>query len=291
MQLSVIIVNYNVKNLLRDCLLSVQKAAHSMDTEIIVVDNASSDGSVKMLKAEFKELKLIANTQNLGFSKANNQGIALAQGQYILLLNPDTIVYENTFEDCLKFSTQTNNCGGIGVQMLDAKNKFLKESKRGFPTPWSSLCRLSFINKLFPNSALFNSYYLDHLSKDKNHKVEVLAGAFIWIKKNIIDEVGRYDEAYFMYGEDIDFSYRIQQSGYQNYYLGKVRILHYKGESTDKYSFKYIEHFYGAMKIFSKKYYPKTYPIYHLGIQLVMILHSIYQFFSRLFVKKKLRTK
>ena len=291
MQLSVIIVNYNVKNLLRDCLLSVQKAAHSMDTEIIVVDNASSDGSVEMLKAEFKELKLIANTQNLGFSKANNQGIALAKGQYILLLNPDTIVYENTFEDCLKFSKQTNNCGGIGVQMLDAKNKFLKESKRGFPTPWVSLCRLSFLNKLFPNYALFNGYYLGHLSKDENHQVEVLAGAFIWLKKSIIDKVGGLDEAYFMYGEDIDFSYRIQQSGYQNYYLGKVLILHYKGESTDKYSFKYIERFYGAMKIFSKKYYPKTYPIYHLGIQLVMILHCIYQFFSRLFVKKKLRTK
>ena len=291
MQLSVIIVNYNVKNLLRDCLLSVQKAAHSIDTEIIVVDNTSSDGSVEMLKAEFKDVKLIANTQNLGFSKANNQGIAQAQGQYILLLNPDTLVYENTFEDCLKFSTQTNNCGGIGVQMLDANNQFLKESKRGFPTPWASLCRLSFLNKLFPNSALFNGYYLGHLSKDENHQAEVLAGAFIWLKKSIIDEVGGLDEAYFMYGDDIDLSYRIQQAGYQNYYIGTVPILHYKGESTDKYSFKYIERFYGAMKIFSKKHYPRTYPLYHLGIQLVMILHSTYHFFRRLFVKKKPRTK
>ena len=215
MQLSVIIVNYNVKNLLRDCLLSVQKAAHSIDTEIIVVDNASSDGSVEMLKAEFKYVKLITNTQNLGFSKANNQGIAQSQGKYILLLNPDTLINKNTFEDCLNFSKQTNNCGGIGVQMLDANNQFLKESKRGFPTPWASLCRLSFLNKLFPNSALLNGYYLGHLSNDENHQVEVLAGAFIWLKKSIIDEVGGLDEAYFMYGEDIDFSYRIQQSGYQ----------------------------------------------------------------------------
>ena len=287
MQLSVIIVNYNVKNLLRDCLLSVQKAAHSIDTEIIVVDNASSDGSLEMLKAEFKYVKLIANTQNLGFSKANNQGIAQAQGKYILLLNPDTLINKNTFKDCLNFSKQTNNCGGIGVKMLDANNQFLKESKRGFPTPWASLCRLSFLNKLFPNSALLNGYYLGHLSNDENHQVEVLAGAFIWIKKSIIVEIGGLDETYFMYGEDIDFSYRIQQAGYHNYYLGTVTILHYKGESTDKYSFKYIKHFYDAMKIFSKKHYPRTYPLYHMGIILMIILHSIYHFFSRLFVKKK----
>ena len=286
MQLSVIIVNYNVKNILRDCLLSVQKAAHSIDTEIIVADNASSDGSVQMLKAEFKDVKLIANTQNIGFSKANNQGIAQAQGQYILLLNPDTLVYENTFEECLNFSTQTNNCGGIGVQMLDANNQFLKESKRGFPTPWASLCRLSFLNKLFPNSALFNGYYLGHLNKDDNHQVEVLSGAFIWLKKSIIDEVGGLDEAYFMYGEDIDFSYRIQHAGYHNYYLGTVPILHYKGESTDKYSLKYFECFYSAMKIFSKKHYPKSYPLYHLGINSLMILHSGYHFFRRLLLRK-----
>ena len=291
MQLSVIIVNYNVKNLLKDCLFSVQKAAHSIDTEIIVVDNASSDGSLEMLKSEFKDVKLIVNTQNIGFSKANNQGIAQATGQYILLLNPDTLVYKNTFEDCLKFSTQTNNCGGIGVQMLDASNQFLKESKRSFPSPWLALFRLSFLNKLFPNSALFNRYYLGHLSKDKNHQVEVLAGAFIWLKKSIADEVGGLDETYFMYGEDIDFSYSIQQAGYNNYYLGTISIIHYKGKSTDKYSFKYIERFYGAMKIFSKKHYPRTYPIYHLGIQLLIILHSTYQFFRRLFVKKKPRTE
>ena len=287
MQLSVIIVNYNVKNLLRDCLLSVKKAAHSIDTEIIVVDNASTDGSIQMLQSEFKEIKLIVNTKNLGFSKANNQGLAQAQGQYILLLNPDTLINKNTFEDCLNFSTQTNNCGGIGVKMLDANNQFLKESKRGFPTPWASLCRLIFINKLFPNSALLNGYYLGHLSNDENHQVEVLAGAFIWIKKSIIDEIGGLDETYFMYGEDIDFSYRIQQAGYHNYFLGTVTILHYKGESTDKYSFKYIKHFYDAMKIFSKKHYPRTYPLYHMGIILMIILHSIYHFFSRLFVKKK----
>ena len=291
MQLSVIIVNYNVKNLLRDCLFSVQKAAHSIDTEIIVVDNASSDGSLEMLKAEFKDVKLIVNTQNLGFSKANNQGIAQAKGQYILLLNPDTLVYKNTFEECLKFSTQTNNCGGIGVQMLDINNQFLKESKRSFPSPFSALCRFSFLNKLFPNSILFNRYYLGHLSKDENHQVEVLAGAFIWLKKSIAEEVGGLDETYFMYGEDIDFSYSIQQAGYNNYYLGTISITHYKGESTDRYSFKYIEHFYDAMKIFSKKHYPKTYPLYHLGIQLIMILHSTYQFFRRLFVKKKPRTE
>ncbi|MAD49813.1 MAG: glycosyltransferase family 2 protein [Flavobacteriales bacterium] len=286
MQLSVIIVNYNVKNLLRDCLLSVQKAALKLDTEIIVVDNASSDGSVKMLQEEFKGVKLIANSKNVGFSTANNQGIAQAKGQYILILNPDTLVYEQTFNDCMKFCSENTNCGGIGVQMLDANSNFLKESKRGFPTPKDSLLRLSFLNRLFPKSAYFNGYYLGHLNKDENHKVDVLAGAFIWIKKSIVDEVNGLDEQFFMYGEDIDFSYRIQQAGYDNYYLGTISILHYKGESTDTYSFKYIERFYGAMKIFSKKHYPYSYPLYHLGINTLIILHGVFNYFRRLLLKK-----
>ena len=286
MQLSVIIVNYNVKNLLRECLLSVQKSAYNIDTEIFVVDNASRDGSVEMLKEEFKDVKLIANTENVGFSRANNQAITQATGEHILILNPDTLVYEQTFKDCLKFCSKTPNCGGIGVQMLDNNSNFLKESKRGFPTPWASLCRLSFLNRLFPKSALLNGYYLGHLDKDQNHKIEVLAGAFIWLKKGVVDKIGGLDEAFFMYGEDIDFSYRIQQAGYDNYYLGTVSILHYKGESTDTYSFKYIERFYGAMKIFSKKHYPKSYPLYHLGINTLMILHSGYHFFRRLLLKK-----
>ena len=203
-----------------------------------------------------------------------------------MILNPDTVVYEHTFDDCIKFCSETPNCGGIGVQMLDANSNFLKESKRGFPSPWASFCRLSFLNRLFPKSALLNGYYLGHLDKDQNHKIEVLAGAFIWLKKSVVDKVGGLDEAFFMYGEDIDFSYRIQEAGYDNYYLGTVSILHYKGESTDTYSFKYIERFYGAMKIFSKKHYPKSYPLYHLGINTLMIIHSGYHFFRRLLLKK-----
>ena len=291
MQLSVIIVNYNVKKLLRECLLSVQKAAINIDTEIWVVDNASSDGSVEMLKSEFENVNLIANSKNVGFSTANNQAIKKALGEYILILNPDTLVYENTFSECLKFNLTTAKCGGIGVQMFDVNANFLKESKRGFPDPWASLFRLSFLNRFFPKSAFFNGYYLGHLDKDQNHQIEVLAGAFIWVKKSVIKEIGGLDEDFFMYGEDIDFSYRIQQAGYKNYYLGTVSILHYKGESTDKYSFKYVERFYGAMKIFSKKHYPKSYPIYHLGINTLMFGHSAFNFFRRLVVKKRVVIK
>lgn len=285
MLLSIIIVNYNVKNLLRECLNSIQKASHSLDIEIWVVDNASSDQSVKMLNAEFPNIHVIENKENVGFAKANNQVLKKVSGEYILLLNPDTQVYESTLKNSIDFASKTPNCGGIGVKMIDYDGQFLNESKRGFPTPWVSFCRLVYLSRLFPKSALFNRYYMGHLDSDQCHKIDILAGAFILIKKDIIDEIGGLDEAYFMYGEDIDFSHRIQQAGYDNYYLGDIRILHHKGKSTNKNKSQYIEHFYGAMKIFAKKYYPKSYPIYALSISLIIYLKKMMLRISHLKLK------
>jgi len=269
MLLSVIIVNYKVKNLLRNCLNSVEIAAKGIDTEIWVVDNHSNDGSVEMLHTEFPHVNVIANSENKGFSRANNQAIEKAKGEYLLLLNPDTEVSENTFQDCLKFSQSNSDCGGIGVKMVDKNGKFLAESKRGFPSFWTAFTRGTKLYKLFPKSVVFNQYYLGYMSEDKCHPTDVLAGAFIWLKKDIYDEVGGLDNSYFMYGEDIDLSYKIVNAGYQNYYLGTTTILHYKGESTNKRSVDYINRFYGAMNIFTKKYYPKTYPFYHLLIAII----------------------
>jgi len=281
MQLSIIIVNYNVKNLLRDCLNSIKEATEEIISEIWVVDNNSDDDSVKMLKSEFKEINLIVNTENKGFSKANNQALKRAKGKYILILNPDTIVNKSTLKDCINFCKTTLNCGGIGVKMVDENGYFLLESKRGFPSPWASLCRGLKLSVLFPKSSFFNTYYLGHLHPDLCHKVEVLTGAFLFFKKNIFDNIGGLDESFFMYGEDIDYSYRISKAGYQNYYLGNTSIIHFKGKSSNIHSSEYIRRFFGAMKIFSKKYYPLTYPVYHLVISSLMAFHYIRLFLFR----------
>ena len=275
MMLSVIIVNYNVKQLLKECLQSVIKASEDIETEVIIVDNNSSDGSVKMLKEEFPEVKLIANKNNVGFSAANNQGIKQIKGKHILLLNPDTLVPKDTFKKCLEFMNRTPNCGALGVHMHDKSGDFLPESKRGLPTPWVSFCKMFGLNKFFPHSSLFNRYHLGYLKNDKNHIVDVLAGAFMWIRKSVLKKTGLLDEKFFMYGEDIDLSYRIQKSGFENWYLGTVKILHYKGESTNKYSYVYIQRFYTAMLIFAKKHFPKNYPFYAVSIQVLIIIHSV----------------
>lgn len=287
MTLSVIIVNYNVKQLLKECLQTVIAASEGIDAEVWVVDNNSSDGSVEMLQTEFPEVKLIANKHNPGFSVANNQAIKKAQGEYILLLNPDTLVPEDVFKKCLEFMNNTLKCGALGVYMHDKDGIFLPESKRGLPTPWVSFCKMSGLNKLFPNNHIFNRYHLGNLKNDENHIVDVLAGAFMWMRKSALEKVGLLDETFFMYGEDIDLSYRIQKGGFENWYLGTVKILHYKGESTNKYSYAYIQRFYGAMRIFAKKHFPKSYPFYAISIQALIILHSIKLLIARSLLGKK----
>lgn len=257
MKLSIIIVNYNVEHFLEQCLISVVKATESLAAEIFVVDNSSVDGSIEMINAKFPQVKLIANKENVGFSCANNQAIKVAKGEYVLLLNPDTVVEEDTFTKCLNFMDNHQDAGGLGVKMIDGKGKFLPESKRGLPTPWVAFYKIFGLSNLFPKSKLMGKYHLGFLSKDSNHRIEILSGAYMLIRKKALDKVGLLDQNFFMYGEDIDLSYRLLLGGYNNYYFSETSIIHYKGESTKKTSVNYVFVFYNAMIIFAKKHFSK----------------------------------
>lgn len=255
MQLSIVIVNYNVRYFLEQCLLSVVRATTNVEAEIFVVDNASSDGSVEMLQQKFPLVKRIANTQNVGFSKANNQAIEKCTGEYILLLNPDTVVAEDTFEKCIAFMKNHPQAGALGVRMIDGRGNFLPESKRGLPTPAVAFYKTFGLAKFFPKSKIFGRYHLGYLSEYETHEVDVLSGAFMLLRKKTLDETGSLDETFFMYGEDIDLSYRITKAGYKNYYFPDTTIIHYKGESTKKGSLNYVKVFYNAMLIFARKHF------------------------------------
>lgn len=254
MKLSIVIVNYNVKFFLEQCLVSVFEAAEGIDTEVWVVDNNSVDGSVAMVQEKFPQVKLIANNDNPGFSKANNQALRQATGEYILLLNPDTLVEKDTFRKCIDFMETHADCGGLGVKMINGEGRYLPESKRGFPSPEVSFYKISGLIHLFPKSKRIAHYYLGHLSENETNEIEILPGAYLMIRKTVMDKIGLLDETFFMYGEDIDFSYRILQAGYKNYYLPSARIIHYKGESTKKGSMNYVYTFYNAMVIFAQKH-------------------------------------
>ena len=258
MKLSIIIVNYNVRFFLEHCLLSVIKACKNLTAEIIVVDNNSTDGSKEYLTPKFPSVKFIWNTINVGFGKANNSAVFIAQGEYILFLNPDTILPEKCFEKCISFFENNKDCGALGVRMIDGSGAFLKESKRSLPKASAGLFQMIGLTNVFPNSSLFSKYYAGHLPEKENKKVEVLSGAFMMLSKNAVEISAGFDEAFFMYGEDIDLSYRIIEAGLQNYYLGEVTIIHFKGESTQKKDDAYINYFYGAMKLFVDKHYKKT---------------------------------
>jgi GT2 family glycosyltransferase len=255
MKLSIVIVNYNVKYFLEQCLHSVIKACVGLESEIFVVDNNSVDGSVKMVREKFPDVKLIANKDNVGFATANNQAMKKARGEYILLLNPDTIVEDDTLRKSVQFMDEHPDAGGLGVKMLDGKGKFLPESKRALPSPSVAFFKIFGLSTLFPKSRLFGKYHLGYLDKEKTHVIDVLAGAFMLLRKKVLDKIGLLDEAFFMYGEDIDLSYRITQAGYKNYYYPETRIIHYKGESTKKSSVNYVFMFYNAMIIFARKHY------------------------------------
>lgn len=257
MDLSVIIVNYNVKALLEQTLLSVYKAVQDLNVEVIVVDNRSADDSCQMVREKFPKVILIENQENLGFSKANNQGIKLSKGRHILLLNPDTVVGEDTLTKTVNFMDAHPNAGALGVRMIDGRGDFLPESKRGLPTPAVAFYKMSGLAKLFPKSKTFGAYHLGFLSEFETNKVDILSGAFMLIRKKALDEVGLLDESFFMYGEDIDLSYRIVKGGYDNYYFADTTIIHYKGESTKKHSVNYVKIFYQAMAKFARKHFSK----------------------------------
>ncbi len=257
MKLSVVIVNYNVEHFLEQCLASVRLAMKGIDGEVFVVDNNSVDGSVQMVKNKYPDFILIDNKENLGFAKANNQAIRQSRGEYVLLLNPDTVVEETTFIKVIDFMDRTPDAGGLGVMMVDGKGNFLPESKRGLPTPEVSFYKIFGLSSLFPRSKRFGKYHLSYLDKQKIHQVEVLSGAFMLLRSETLDKTGLLDETFFMYGEDIDLSYRILKAGYKNYYFPETRIIHYKGESTKKSSVNYVFVFYNAMIIFARKHYAR----------------------------------
>lgn len=265
MQLSVIIVNYNVKFFLEQCLLSVQKAVEGMDAEVFVVDNASSDGSREYLEPKFTNIHFVWNKENVGFGKACNQALKQSSGDFVLFLNPDTVVPEDCFTACFNFFQQTPDAGALGIRMLDGSGKFLPESKRSFPSPITSFYKLSGLSSLFPRSKTFGRYHLGYLDQHKNHEVDVLAGAFMMIRKHVLTQTGGFDESFFMYGEDVDLSYRIQKAAcsatggrFKNYYFSDRSILHFKGESTKKSSVNYVRMFYDAMSLFVRKHYSSS---------------------------------
>lgn len=285
MTLSIVIVNYNVKYFLEQCLFSVSKAIKNIEAEVFVVDNNSVDGSCIMVKEKFPDVKLIENKTNTGFSHANNQAIKQSSGKYVLLLNPDTVVEEDTFSKIIDFMDKNDDAGGLGVKIIDGKGNFLPESKRGLPTPMVAFYKIFGISKLFPKSKRFGRYHLSYLNKDEIHEVEILVGAFMLLRKSVLDKIGLLDETFFMYGEDIDLSYRILQAKYKNYYFPETTIIHYKGESTKKSSINYVKVFYNAMIIFARKHFSKkNAQLFSFLIKLAIYIRAIFAIFSR-FIK------
>lgn len=253
-KLTVIIVNYNVKDYLCQCLHSVERAMRGLSGEVVVVDNASSDGSVEELSSRFPLVTFIANRDNRGFSCANNQAIRQAQSEYVLLLNPDTVVGEDVLQAAVDFMDSHPDAGGVGVKMLTDDGRMAWESRRGVPTLMTSFYKMVGLCKLFPRSRVFGKYYMRYLDENEVNRIEIMSGAFMMLRRQALEEVGLLDETFFMYGEDIDLSYRLLEAGYNNYYLPRS-IIHYKGESTQKTSFYYVRNFYNAMLIFYDKHF------------------------------------
>jgi GT2 family glycosyltransferase len=276
MKLSIIIVNYNVKYFLRQLLQSIQASAVDFSYEIIIVDNASTDGSVSFIEKEFPSLTLIRNETNVGFSRANNIGIRQSKGAFILLLNPDTVLQEDTLQKTVTYLDLHPEAGALGCRMIDGSGHFLPESKRGFPSPRVALFKSLGLSALFPASRYFNEYYLGHLPEFEINEVDVLTGAFMLLRRDVLDKSGLLDEDFFMYGEDIDLSYRIKQVGYSLLYYPETTIIHFKGESTQKDSVAYIRRFYGAMQIFARKHYPGRQVMWlRLFLQMGIVLRAM----------------
>ncbi len=275
MQVSIIIVNYNVRHFLEQCLHSVRDAIQGLAAEVLVIDNASTDGSLNYLQPLFPEVHFIAFAENLGFAKANNHAAGLAKGQYLLFLNPDTLIAADALQQMLSLMQANPQAGALGIRMLDGSGHFLPESKRAFPALLPAFFKLTGFARLFPSSAFFNAYALGHLNESKNHSVDVLAGACMLVRAHVFQQLGGFDEQFFMYGEDIDLSYRIRQAGYENWYLGTSSIIHFKGESTRKGSSNYVQLFYKAMQQFVRKHYSGSKSALIVqGLQIAIVLRA-----------------
>lgn len=264
-KICIVIVSYNVCQLLDECLQSVKRALQGIDGEIYVVDNLSTDGTVETLQPRHPDVHFIANKQNVGFACANNQAIRCTDSEYVLLLNPDTVVYENTLRGVLDFMDQHSEVGGAGVRMLTREGKPAPESRRAIPTPWVAMLKMLGATR---------RYYMSHLSWDEPGQIEAISGAFCMLRRKALDQIGLLDEDYFMYGEDIDLSYRLLKGGWQNWYL-PFDIIHYKGESTQKSTFRYVHTFYQAMLIFFRKHYGHLSIFFSLPIQLAIYFRAL----------------
>lgn len=271
MKLSVIIVSYNVRHYVEQCLHSVFKSIHEgqVEAEVLVVDNNSPDNTAGYLTQRFPaskypNLRILSNSRNIGFGRANNRGLRRASGEYVLFLNPDTIITEHTLTDVLSFADKHADLGALGARMIDASGVFARESRRGLPTPWVSFCKMTGLCQMFPQSRRFGRYYLNYLPMDQPAEVDIVSGAFMLCRREALERVGGFDKDFFMYGEDIDLSYRLHKSGCHNYYY-PTTVLHYKGESTKKNTYRYVHTFYEAMLIFYRKHFQSsafiTFPI------------------------------
>lgn len=286
--LSVIIVNYNVKYYLEQCLEAVRRASQGLQIEVIVVDNLSTDGSIPYLRERFPEVTFIENKENVGFARANNQAIRMSAGKYVLLLNPDTIVAEHTLSDFIRFMDSHPEAGGAGAYMLRTDGTFAPESRRGLPTPFVAFCKMSGLAALLPQSRVFGRYYMRYLNENEVNEIEIISGACMLLRREALDKVGLLDEDFFMYGEDIDLSYRILKGGYKNYFL-PTRMLHYKGESTEKSSFRYTYTFYQAMRLFFRKHYAHYSFLVSLPINVAIWVRSFMAYIGNQFKHRKRR--
>jgi GT2 family glycosyltransferase len=286
MKLSVVIVNYNVKHFLEQCLCSLEQAAAGVDHEVIVVDNASTDGSTEYITSRFPDIKWMACRENNGFSKGNNIAIAQAKGEFILLLNPDTIVTKEAIKGCVEFMETHADAGACGVYMQRTDGTFAPESRRALPTPFVAFCKMSGLSSLFPKSRKFGRYYMQYLNKEEINPIEIISGAYMMLRRSTIEKTGTLDESFFMYGEDIDLSYRILKEGYSNYYLPH-RILHYKGESTNKSTYRYVHTFYRAMQLFFKKHYSHYSLLVSLPINIAIWTRAMLAYVGNQFIHRK----
>ena len=280
MELSVIIVTYNVQPYLEQCLHALQKALTGHDAEVWVVDNASADGTPDWVAANFPDIHCTRGTENIGYAKANNLPLDRVSGKYVLFLNPDTLLQEDCLDKCLAFMEAREDAGALGIRMLNGFGTFLRESKRGLPTAAASLFKMTGLADRFPKHRLLSAYYAGHLDDRTIAPVPVLPGAFLLVREKILRETGGFDERFFMFGEDIDLSYRITKAGWNNYYFPATTMIHFKGQSTDKAGKAYQQHFYGAMILFIRKYYRG--PLAFLYRQLLQ---------TGVFLKKSLRGK
>jgi GT2 family glycosyltransferase len=273
MKLTVIIVSYNVRHYVEQCLNSLYRALNGIEAEIYVVDNHSRDDTVEALTRSYPDVNLVASNHNLGFARANNIAVKQSESEYVLLINPDTFVGEGVISECLKFMDEHADAGALGVRMIDSNGNVAQESRRGLPTPMTAFYKMCGLRKRFPKNTRFGKYYMGYLPWDKPVEIEVVSGAFFMMRRDSLEKVGLLDEDFFMYGEDIDLSYRLLKAGLHNWYY-PATILHYKGESTQKSSFRYVHVSYEAMFIFFRKHFGNMSWLLSLPIKTAIIFKA-----------------